>query len=302
MPVVSRRRFLAIASAAALAGAPAAALPVSRWRGTALGAGASITLAHPQADRLIAAARAEIARLEAVFSLYRADSALMRLNATGRLAAPPLDLVECLGIAGAVHAATAGAFDPTVQPLWAAHAEAWAAGGPPGGDAVRAALARTGWEGVQVAAGAIALARPGMALTLNGIAQGLIADRVARLLAAGGVADVLVDTGEIVASGHDPDGAPWRVVLPGGQDARLAGEAVATSEPLGTVFDAAGTQGHIIDPASGLPAAPRWRHVTIAARSAALADALSTAACLLDRSAMAAAVARFEGARILALA
>lgn len=301
MPRFSRRRFLAIASAAALAG-PAAAAPVSRWRGVALGAAASITLAHPQADRLIAAARAEIARLEAVFSLYRADSALMRLNAAGSLAAPPLDLVECLGIAGAVHAATGGAFDPTVQPLWAAHAEAWAAGAPPTDAALAAARDRSGWAGVTVAPERIALARPGMALTLNGIAQGLIADRVVRLLAAEGVADVLADTGEIVAAGHDPAGEPWRVVLPGGQEARLTGEAVATSAPLGTVFDAAGTQGHIIDPATGRPAAPRWRHVTIAARSAALADALSTAACLLDRAAVAAAVGRFAGARILALA
>ncbi|MCL4186198.1 MAG: FAD:protein FMN transferase [Rhodobacteraceae bacterium] len=300
MPRVTRRRFLTIAAAAALAG-PAAAAPVSRWRGVALGAAASITLAHPQADSLIAMARAEISRLEGVFSLYRPDSALMRLNAGGSLAAPPFELVECLGIAGAVHRATGGAFDPTVQPLWAVHAEAWAEGAAPSAAAVDAALARTGWVGVASAPDRIAFVRPGMALTLNGIAQGYIADRVARLLGDAGVEDVLVDTGETVAAGHDPSGQPWRAILSDRQEVRLADEALATSAPLGTVFDAAGTAGHIIDPLTGWPAAPRWRHVTVAARSAALADALSTAACLLDREAASVAAAHFPDARIVAM-
>jgi thiamine biosynthesis lipoprotein len=65
----------------------------------------------------------------------------------------------------------------------------------------------------------------------------------------------------------------------GGQVA-LRSRALATSAPLGTTFDQAGTLGHILDPRSGLPAAPVWRAASISAPSAALADALSTAACL----------------------
>jgi thiamine biosynthesis lipoprotein len=299
----TRRRFLSIAAAAtALAGAPAAAAPVTRWRGVALGSAASITLAHPRADRLIAAALAEIDRLEDVFSLYRPGSALARLNAAGTLEAPPLDLVECLALAGAVHHATGSAFDPTVQPLWAAYATAWAAGHPPAPQAVAAAQALTGWSGVSVAPDRVAFARPGMALTLNGIAQGFIADRVARLFAAEGLGDVLIDTGEALARGRDPFGTPWEAVLPDGRREPLSDTALATSAPLGTAFDAAGTQGHILDPATGRPAAPRWRFVTIAAPAAALADALSTAACLLDPAPLAKAVAGFRGARLVAAA
>lgn len=46
-------------------------------------------------------------------------------------------------------------------------------------------------------AGRIAFARPGMTLTLNGVAQGDVADLVAALLAAEGLEDALIDTGEI---------------------------------------------------------------------------------------------------------
>ena len=281
MPALSRRRFIAI-SAAVLAAGPVRAAPVTRWTGVALGARTSITLTHPEAGRLVAAARDEVARLEAVFSLYRADSALSRLNRDGALDAPPIELVDCLGIAGAVHAATKGAFNPTVQPLWSAYAEAFAAGHAPGESAIAAARDRIGWEAVEVAPGRVAFARPGMAMTLNGIAQGYIADRVTRLFEAEGLTDILVDTGELRATGGMPGGGDWTVELPGGRRTGLRDRALATSAPLGTAFDAEGRVGHILDPRSGRPALASGRSVTIAAPTAALADALSTALCLLD--------------------
>lgn len=300
----SRRRFLTItAAAAACAGLPATAAPLTRWQGVALGAPASIHLAHPGADRLIALALAEIARLEAVFSLHRADSALARLNATGRLEAPPFELLECLSLCAAVHGASGGVFDPTVQPLWRLHAETHATGRAPTGAEIAATLPRTGWAGVHAEAGAVTFARPGMALTLNGVAQGVIADRVADLLAAEGLTDILVNTGEFRALGGHPDGGPWPLRL---DDAAatavpLRDRALASSGPLGTTFDAAGRAGHILDPRTGRPTAPRWRLVSITAPRAGLADALSTAACLLDAKGIAALMAGFPGARLAGL-
>jgi thiamine biosynthesis lipoprotein len=296
MSALSRRRFIAI-SAALFATGPVHAAPVRRWTGVALGARASITLSHPEADRVVAAARDEIARLESVFSLYRADSALSQLNRDGSLEAPPLELVECLGIADAVHAATRGAFDPTVQPLWSAYAEAFAAGRAPEEADIAAARARVGWHLVEVAPARVAFARPGMALTLNGIAQGYIADRVAHLLEAEGLGDVLVDTGELRAVGGLPGGGDWMVRLPTGRSTGLRDRALATSSPLGTVFDADGRVGHILDPRSGRPAAASRGSITITAPTAALADALSTALCLLDDREGEIALGAFRGCR-----
>ncbi|HYH17434.1 MAG TPA: FAD:protein FMN transferase [Azospirillum sp.] len=307
--VLSRRRFLTISAAAAgVALLPGALLssPVRAaiagphvWRGAALGADAAIQLHHPdpaQADRLIRLCLEEVARLEKVFSLYRADSALARLNRDGELHDPPGDLVRLLEEAVAWGRRSAGAFDVTVQPLWQLYAGHFARpgadpAGPPAA-AVEAARRLVDHRALRVSAERISFARRGMAVTLNGIAQGYVTDRVAERLRAEGMTRVLVDLGEIHALDGHPDGRPWTVGLEdplrGGPGATLAVEnrAVATSGGYGTRFDAAGRFTHLFDPASGRSAA-RWAAVTVLASDATTADALSTALSVLpeDRAA-----------------
>ncbi|MDO8883720.1 FAD:protein FMN transferase, partial [Pseudotabrizicola sp.] len=128
--------------------------------------------------------------------------------------------------------------------------------------------------------------RPGMALTLNGIAQGYIADRVAALLADNDLSRALIDTGEMIAL---PDGS-WPVQLAGGGKLTLQNRALATSAPRGMTFGGDGVTSHIFDPATGRPVLSRWRSMTVSASSAAVADALSTAACLFDNKADAVAL------------
>src|SRR3546814_9849588 len=73
---------------------------------------------------------------------------------------------------------TDGAFDPSVQPLWQLYAghflqpDADPAG--PDADALCRTLARIGYRAIYADAARIQLQRPGMAITLNGIAQGYI--------------------------------------------------------------------------------------------------------------------------------
>lgn len=302
---MNRRRFLTITAGATLALATPlrAHVPKLRqWHGVALGSAATIALDHRDADRLIALALAEIDRLEGIFSLYRSDSALARLNRTGALDMPPFELLDCLSLCGRVHEASGGRFDPTVQPLWQVHAEAGAQGRSPDPARLDRARVLTGWSGVSVQPEKVALARPGMALTLNGVAQGVIADRVADLLRGEGLRDVLVDTGEIAARGRTPDGADWPVTLSSGQRLTLRDRALASSSPRGTVFDAAGLLGHILDPATGHPLRGAFDLVSISAPRAGLADALSTAACLMpDARAVQALASQFPGARVEAV-
>ena len=119
-------RLLGLGSAAYLLGGPLpASLPTTRWQGIALGAPARIDLlgvGPEQARAAIAAALDELARLEAVFSLFDPTSALSRLEREGRLDDPPPELVEVLGLACRLAALSDGAFDPTIQPLWLAAA------------------------------------------------------------------------------------------------------------------------------------------------------------------------------------
>ncbi|MCJ8240717.1 FAD:protein FMN transferase [Peteryoungia algae] len=282
MPI-TRRRLITISAALALLPAVTRAAPqVSKfWTGQALGARASIRIDHPDAEAITVRVLAEIDRLEDILSLYRAHSALARLNREGHLAEPPFELLECLSLAAAVNHASGGRFDPTVQPLWALWAEAAARGGQPDAPAIAVAKALVGWDKVEMDAAKISL-RPGMALTLNGIGQGYVADRVAALLEAEGVTNVLIDTGEFRAVGSTPTGGDWPVRTEAGGLVGLRQRAFATSSSLGTTFDAAGRQGHILDPVSGMPAPAVWRAVSISAPTAAVADALSTTACLLN--------------------
>lgn len=303
MTAITRRRFVFIAAGAAIGGMawsrPGRAMPRASWRGVSLGAEAQIVIDHADrdaAEECLAACRKEIERLEREFSLYRADSALARLNATGRLDAPSGDFLATLSLAADVHAASEGAFDPTVQPLWVAYAQFHSEPGAGMEPDLHDALSRIGLSGVHFDGGGVSFARPGMALTLNGIAQGYITDRITELLRARGFRNVLVELGEIRALGPQRDGTAWPVRISGSD--RIVGlvdRAIATSATLGTTFDAAGKVGHILDPQSGRPASPR-RQITVSAPTAALADALSTALCVAPERSAAGILARFPDA------
>jgi len=304
---LSRRRFITIAAGSLLTANSAfsAALPGARWQGIALGAHADLRLTGlpaREAEELLASARAEIDRLEQIFSLYRPDSALVRLNATGILDQPAPELLELCSLVSGLHHASGGRFDPSVQPLWAAYADA---DGTPDTNSLEVARAVTGWAKVQVSAETIRLA-PGGALTFNGIAQGFITDRIVALLTAQGLKAGLISVGEIAAVGSSPDGDGWRIGLAEFEDGkaetsiRLRDQAVATSSPRGTMIGS-GKISHILDPVSGMPAPSSWKRVSVMHRSAAVADGLSTAAVLTEPAMLGALIARFPGAQVNAV-
>lgn len=297
--MLSRRRFMTITAGLALAGSvlPAGAKTVS-WHGIALGAEAKLVitgLPETEARRLIKLARKEIVRLENIFSLYRSGSTLSVLNSNSRLHSPPAELLSLLSQANAVHRATGGLFDPTVQPLWRVFAEH---AGKPDEALIRDAREKVGWRFVNYSSREIRFARPGMQLTFNGIAQGFITDRITELLRAEGLQNAVVNMGEISAIGNQPGGAPWQVGLAVYGDAAatdfvdIKNKCVATSAPLGTTFD--GVSSHIISPLTGLPVQSRWQRVSVVHRSAAVADGLSTAGILMNEAQLVECMKNFD--------
>ena len=296
---IGRRHLLRI-SAAALA-LPAGVLALReiagpglpeavRWQGEALGAQAGMTLWHPSravAQRTIIRMQGEVERLERIFSLYRPDSEIMRLNTEGRLLAPSREFLGVLQAARDIHEASAGAFDPTVQGLWQAHARHFAAAGAAGNrpalhEAIAAARDTGRFDQVDFSARGIGFARPGLAITLNGIAQGYITDRVTELLRNEGFDSAMIELGETRALGAAPDGTPFEVRLvnplrPAMADRslHLADAALAVSGGYGLRFGPPGVH-HIFDPATG-QSANRLLDVAVTASSAIRADALSTA-------------------------
>ncbi len=284
--MMNRRRAITIlAGAVALPSfGTSASATTKNWQGIALGAKAQIVLDHPNADALISRAVGEIRRLENIFSLYNANSQLAQLNREGVLDNPAFEMVELLSICAGINARTNGAFDPTVQRLWMLYAEEFSAGKHPTDQQIAHALDLTGWSHIEISQHRISVDRDGVMLTLNGIAQGFIADKITALLRAGGVENVLVNTGEISAIGINPDGAYWQVKRGNisGPKVTLHNEAIATSAPLGTTFDANKTAGHILDPRTGKTGG-LWPEVSVISDSAALSDGLSTAFCLMTK-------------------
>ena len=263
---LSRRRFLAVTAAAVAIPKGAQA---TTWRGTALGAEVSLTIRAPRAlaETALTRTRTILSEVEDLFSLYRETSALVRLNASGALRRPDLRFMDLMASADTAHRLSGGRFDPTVQPLW----QALARGAP-----TEAASAAVGWDRVAFDARAVRLAK-GQALTFNGIAQGFATDLVADALRDLGLRDVLVNIGEYRALG-----GPWRIgIADPGQGLMgyqtLEGTAVATSSPGALSL---GPGGHILHPAHR----PLWSSVSVTARSATLADSLSTALCLAPRA------------------
>jgi thiamine biosynthesis lipoprotein len=227
---------------------------------------------------------AEARRLERLFSLYLVDSALVELNRTGILVDPAAEMVDLLAISQRYAELTGGLFDPTVQPLWNLYADHFSQHDPdpvgPAPAAIRAALARVGYSRLSVDRNRIVMPR-GMAVTLNGIAQGYVTDRMVHLLRSNGITHSLVDMGETRAIGSRPDGRPWKVGVAdpdivGRTETTLAivDRAVATSGAYGFRFDRQGRFNHLFDPRTG-GCADRYLSVTTVSRNATTADALT---------------------------
>jgi thiamine biosynthesis lipoprotein len=211
-------------------------------------------------------------------------------------------MVDLLSRALDAVALTGGAFDPTVQPLWDLYARHFAApdADPAGPDqaARAAALARVNYRAIAVTSRRIALGS-GAAVTLNGIAQGYVTDRIAELLRARGFEHVLVDMGEMRALGRRGDGRPWQVGIADPSQPwhalrrlPLKGRALATSGGYGTIFEPSGRHHHLFDPRSG-QSVNVHRSVSVVAPDATTADALSTTLAVLPREHGLGLLARF---------
>ena len=290
-----------------LAGRPAP----QTWTGESLGGPARLTLWHTDAAfarRTILRMRVEIERLERVFSLLRHDSEVARLNRTGRLAGGSADLVAVVEEALRASALSGGAFDPTVQPLWRLYESHYRVhpddrAGPPAA-AIDAARAKVGYRNLAVDGRRVALAGDGMAVTLNGIAQGYITDRIADLLREEGFDQAMVELGETRALGQSPEGGPWSIGLKNPRDpltvnrtVAVANEAVAVSGGYGMRFGRS-TSHHIFDPATGR-SADRLLDVTVVAPRATTADALATAIFVAGEAAAPRLLAAYRGARAM---
>lgn len=238
------------------------------WHGDVLGAVSELTLWHTDAAfarATILKVRDEIERFEKIFSLYRADSEISRLNTVGRLAKPSPELIELIEKSQQLSLLSGGAFDISVQPLWRLYeAHFWSHTETSADILAKAhdvARALVNFRSIDTGPGTIGFTRAGMGITLNGIAQGYITDAIADMLRNEGFENAVVDLGEFRTLGHHPDGRPWRIGIQDGRAPRdvdrtveLENMALAVSGGYGTTFEPSGRFHHIFDPHSGASA------------------------------------------------
>jgi thiamine biosynthesis lipoprotein len=245
-----------------------------------------------EVEAVAAAAEAEVRRIEARYSRYRADSELTRLNR----AALRGDSVEIddetaglLGFAQAIHRRSGGAFDITaglLRKAWNFKAGGFKIARLPDPATLAALLPRVGLDKLRLSPGRLGFAVPGMELDLGGLGKEYAADRAAEICAHLGARHGFVDlAGDIRVIGAQPDGAPWRIgIRDPGDGARivaeiaLAGGALATSGDYERFIMVEGRRyGHILDPRSGWPE-QGLSSVTVIAEQCLVAGSLATAA------------------------
>lgn len=249
----------------------------------------------------------EIARLERLFTVFDADSDICRINAAAGRAAVRVDpeTMAVLSRAMEFNALTRGAFDVTVEPcmrLWGFREEAQPAGGGSshgGGSRGRlptdAEIARTldaiGMRHMEVdpRCGSAGLRVAGGAIDLGGIAVGYAVDRAVAVLRREGITAAFINHGgDAYALGAPPGEDGWRILVPHPLDPRrvafertLRDQAAATSANTEQFRVLDGIRcGHLMNVFSARPSGAA-SSVTVIAREAIVADALSTGAFCL---------------------
>lgn len=288
--------------------AAAHGLQTRQRSGLAFGTTISFKAVHKDADRLeegLDAAWAEIVRVEEAASLFRPDSALSRLNRDGALANPPIALREMLEQSQHVAQLTGGAFDVSVQPLWSVYARAFGAGHAPSEQDLASVRDLIGYQNIVLEPNRIALKKPGMSLTLNGIAQGYATEQCLRVLREHGITDAFLNTGEIGVAGKRDDRQQWTAAI---ADPRQADGYVALTHPLSGILSTSGDYAttftpdfathHIFDP-STLRSPRELASVSVLAQSGGMSDALATGMMVMGADKSLALAQSLEGVEVL---
>lgn len=233
----------------------------------------------------------ELEAIDRACSRFRSDSELARANARAGTATPlsPL-LTEAIAVALRAAEQTQGAVDPTLAPaLVALGYDRDFADVPHASDCNVRGVPAVGWRTVALDAhGRLLRLRADCRLDLGATAKALAADHAAATIAHETGSPALIDLGgDVAVAGTTPTGG-WPVHVTddhragqqaAGQTITIAGGGLATSSTTVRRWRRAGrTIHHLVDPATGEPAAPVWRTVSVAAASCVDANTASTAA------------------------
>lgn len=281
----------------------------------ALGTTVSVLVTDPgalgEATELV---RAHVADLDQAASRFRPDSELSRLNAAAGRSVPVSPLL-LTAVTEALRAAaeTDGLLNPTVGHAveLSGYDRDFDSVAPDGPRLVVRCQRVPGWRAVRVDPARSTVRVPfGVRLDLGATAKAGCADRAAQAVHRLTGAGTLVNLGgDLAVAGPTPEGG-WAVRVTDRHDApadepgvtvALRSGGMATSGTAARRWRRGGRlHHHVIDPATGLPAATCWRTVSVVADTCLAANTAATAAIVLGAGAPAWLGARGRHARLVA--
>ena len=228
--------------------------------------------------------------VDSSLSMFNKQSTVSRINSGESLQTDSL-LEMVFQFSRSISEATNGAFDVTVAPL----VNAWGFGFKhdqwPDTATVDSLRQLVGWQKVSIHNHQLQKADPRMVLDFGAVAKGFGVDEVASLFRSKGIKNFMIEIGgEIVSSGQNPKGAPWRIGInkPDDDPNNLSSEmqdiielndcAIATSGNYRNFYMHEGRRvAHTIDPHSGFPVQHSILSSTVMAPTCAMADGFATA-------------------------
>ena len=298
---ISRRSFAVTCVCAVpnLGGFFRTAPPVHRQSTKVMGTFCEIQVCHSDASwaqQAIRRAFDEMEHIDRLLSNHNPESELSALNREASRSPFHVsdELLDFVLQCRALYDATENALDPTVGALVRAWGFFTLHPGKPSDSEIAAAKAASGFDKVQVNAGArtIFYAASGMEIDSGGIGKGYAVDRAVQVLRGLGVEAALVSAGgsTLYALGCPPGRPGWRIAIKNPADLQrplavvdLCGSSLSTSGVSEkSVQVGSHRYSHIFDPRTGEPVEGMCQ-VTVVAPSATESDALTKAAFILPR-------------------
>jgi thiamine biosynthesis lipoprotein len=237
------------------------------------------------ANKAIFASFEEVKRLDTLFSTYMTGNRMWMLNNTDAdEIVVTNEMFNMLKMCDEIWRMTNGAFDPAIGNL--IEVIGFEKGFPklPTSKQIENALGKIGWKNILLKKENIISKPKQVRLSFNAIVPGYAADKIANLLSNFGIKEYLINVGgEIFARGDN-----WKIGIqhPRKENELLGtikvnGMGVSTSGDYEQYFKKDGKRySHLLNPLTGYPA-DECEAVTIIAKEASLADALSTGVFIL---------------------
>ena len=244
----------------------------------------------PAADAVGVEVQNILDEVDRQMSTYRLDSDIARFNQSPPNTCMPMPqpVLHLAQYGYELSRLSDGAFDMTLSPLL----NLWGFGPQgrgkhvPSAEEIAKAKAQVGYQHVRVVGDKLCKDAD-VQIEFNSIAAGYTVDRLSERFTELKIDSFMIEvTGELIAKGRKPDGAPWRIALeqPLGDGQRVIqrilevdGYGVNTSGDYRNYFEEDGVRfSHTIDPKVGAPISHRLASVTVVDRSALHADGLGT--------------------------